>query len=70
MAETTPGSNQMMTIEEIAAYLQLHPLTVRHLAREGELPIFKVGRQWRAKRIILDNWMEERSLQNLANPDE
>jgi len=57
----------IMTVDEIAEYLQLHPLTVRHLAREGEIPVFKVGRQWRAKRALLNRWIEERSMQNLAN---
>ena len=55
----------IMTIEELAVYLQLHPLTVRSLARAGELPTFKVGRQWRVKRDMLDQWLEEVSMQNL-----
>ncbi|MBC7225522.1 MAG: response regulator, partial [Anaerolineae bacterium] len=38
---------EIMTIEEVARYLSLHELTVRRLAREGEIPAFKVGRQWR-----------------------
>ena len=55
----------IMTIEELAVYLQLHPLTVRSLARAGELPTFKVGRQWRVKRDMLDGWLEELSMKNL-----
>jgi excisionase family DNA binding protein len=51
----------MMTISEVAKYLKLHELTVRRLAREGELPAFKVGRQWRIKRDLLENWIQERS---------
>ena len=51
----------MLTIAEVAKYLKLHELTVRRLAREGELPAFKVGRQWRIKRNLLENWIAERS---------
>lgn len=51
----------MLTISEVATYLKLHELTVRRLAREGELPAFKVGRQWRIKRNLLEAWIEERS---------
>ena len=58
--ETAP----MMDIEEVAEYLQLHPLTVRRLARDGEIPAFKVGRQWRIKRDLLDRWIADRSAQN------
>ena len=51
----------MLTIAEVAKYLKLHELTVRRLAREGELPAFKVGRQWRIKRDLLEEWIAERS---------
>jgi len=51
----------MLTIAEVAKYLKLHELTVRRLAREGELPAFKVGRQWRIKRDLLESWIEQRS---------
>lgn len=55
----------IMTIEELAAHLQLHQLTVRRLARSGEIPAFKVGRQWRIKRALLDAWLEQESMKNL-----
>ncbi len=51
--------DQIMTIEQVARYLSLHELTVRRLAREGEIPAFKVGRQWRVKKALLDRWIEK-----------
>ena len=56
----------IMTIDEVAEYLNLHPLTVRRLARDGEIPAFKIGRQWRVKRAILDRWLAEESTKNVA----
>jgi excisionase family DNA binding protein len=56
----------MMSIEETAEYLQLHPLTVRRLARDGEIPALKIGRQWRIKRELLDDFMTKRSLKNVS----
>ncbi len=50
--------DQIMTIGQVARYLSLHELTVRRLAREGEIPAFKVGRQWRVKKALLDRWIE------------
>lgn len=50
--------SEIMTIEQVARYLSLHELTVRRLARNGEIPAFKVGRQWRIKRELLDSWIE------------
>jgi excisionase family DNA binding protein len=52
----------IMTVEEAAEYLQLDPLTIRRLAREGAIPACKLGRQWRLKRDLLNRWLEtERS---------
>lgn len=65
MAEQTHKQVPLMTIDEVAEYLNLHPLTVRRLAREGEIPAFKVGRQWRVKRELLEHWLEESSMRNV-----
>lgn len=58
-------TSSIMTIEEVAEYLQLHPLTVRSLARSGAIPAFKVGRQWRIKRDVLVQWLNDRAMQNV-----
>ena len=54
----------IMIIDEVAEYLHLHPLTVRRLARDGEIPAVKVGRQWRIKRELLDRWIADPSARN------
>ncbi len=61
-------SNPIMTTDEVSVYLNLHPLTVRRLARDGEIPAMKIGRQWRFKRDLLDRWLEEQSLKNVVAP--
>ena len=68
MTENTSGKDLpvMLTISEVAEYLKLHELTVRRLAREGELPAFKVGRQWRIQRAKLQDWIDARSGQGAA----
>lgn len=58
IAKPFKDPDQIMTIEQVARYLSLHELTVRRLAREGEIPAFKVGRQWRVKKALLDRWIE------------
>ncbi len=54
-------ADTVMTVDEVAEYLSLHPLTVRVLARAGKIPAFKVGKQWRVKRELLARWIEEQS---------
>lgn len=46
------------TVEEIAKALRLHPYTVRRLSREGRIPAFKFGGQWRFKKEEIDKWIK------------
>ena len=61
--------SHIMTVEEVARYLSLHELTVRRLAREGEIPAFKIGRQWRVRKDLLDRWIERETMRNIGEGD-
>lgn len=41
------GAPTVMTVAQVAKALRLHELTIRQLARDGEMPAFKVGILWR-----------------------
>ncbi len=41
-----------------AEILQIHEETLRRLAREGQVPAFKVGGGWRFSRVALRKWIE------------
>jgi len=47
------------TVEEIAEALKLHPYTIRRLCREGEIPAFKVGGQWRFDIMEIERWRKK-----------
>lgn len=47
---------ETFTVEELAKYLKLHEFTVRRLAREGKIPSFKAGGQWRFRKDQIDVW--------------
>ena len=55
--EKSLAPSLMMTLEEVAKYLRLHRTTVYRLAREGVIPGFKVGSQWRFSKDRVDRWM-------------
>ncbi len=57
--------NSLMTVREAADYLKLNYMTVYRLAQRGRLPAIKVGRNWRFKKEILDDWLvrEARTLE-------
>ena len=52
----------IMTVRELADFLQLHPLmqlqasTIYRLLRQGALPAFKIGTDWRFSREAIDRW--------------
>jgi excisionase family DNA binding protein len=43
-----------MTVNDVAAYLQISSENVRKMARKGELPAKKLGRVWRFRRRDID----------------
>jgi excisionase family DNA binding protein len=50
---------QLLTLEQVAEYLNVDKFTVYRLLAEKELPAFKVGNQWRFKRKLLENWLKK-----------
>ena len=50
--------DEIMTLEEVARYLKLTPQTVYKWAQEGKIPGAKLGKEWRFRRRILDEWID------------
>ena len=50
---------EIMTIEQVAAYLQLHPQVVYRHVRAGTLPASRIGRTIRFKKTVLDAFLEK-----------
>ncbi len=48
--------NEIMTVQEVAEYLRLNEMTIYKLAQEGKLPALKIGRSWRFKKGLIDEW--------------
>ena len=47
----------VMSIDQLAAYLQLPKSTLYKLVQEGKVPGRKLGRQWRFHRSAVDAWL-------------
>jgi len=50
---------ELMTVEEVAAYLKIHPEVVRRWLREKRLLGIKVGKEWRIAKEDLDKYLED-----------
>ncbi len=47
----------IMTVREVADYLRMHEMTIYRMARQGEIPAYKVGKRWRFHRSRLEDWL-------------
>jgi excisionase family DNA binding protein/PAS domain S-box-containing protein len=48
---------RLLTIKELAAYLQVNQTTIYRLVRRSEIPAFKVGGDWRFNTESIDAWL-------------
>lgn len=60
-------NKEILTAKEVAVYLNIHPLTVHKYAREGKIPAFKIGTDWRFHKKHLERWIQEKSAYNLQH---
>lgn len=61
-----PGSTQNMkedlkvlTVHEVAEYLRMSEAKVYRLVKEGRLPVVRIGKTWRFRKDLLDNWLSQ-----------
>ncbi len=47
-----------MTIDDLAAYIQLPKSSLYKLAQEGKVPGQKVGKHWRFHKDAIDDWLK------------
>jgi excisionase family DNA binding protein len=50
-------STDIMTVRDVALYLRLSEAMVYKLAREGHVPALRVGRSWRFRKNLIDDWI-------------
>lgn len=51
----------VLTVSEVAEYLNLSDKTVLKMIRNREIPCARVGNQWRFVRQLLDDWLLEKT---------
>ncbi len=56
--------DEVMTVEEIAKQLRVHPRTVRNWIASGELAAIDIGRGYRITKRDFDAFVEKRKKRN------
>jgi excisionase family DNA binding protein len=55
-----PNQTETLNAREAADFLHAHVETIRRLARKGEIPSFKIGKDWRFLKENLIKWTQSK----------
>ena len=58
---------EILTVKQLADYLQMDEHTIYRLAKSGKIPAMKIGAEWRFKKNLIDKWIESKSLNNIKS---
>ena len=57
------NTNEVMTIDELAAYVKVSKSTLYKLVQNGKVPGQKIGKHWRFRREAIDRWLDAESVE-------
>lgn len=55
------ANSAIMTVKDVAEYLRMSEAKVYRLVKDGVLPVVRIGKTWRFRKDLLDDWLEESS---------
>ncbi len=55
-------NKEIMTIKDLAEYLQISIPYIRILLRDKDIPASKIGKVWRFNKGVIDKWMENKNV--------
>ncbi len=58
----TAVDGEVLTAKEVCALLRIHPSTLYKLTKQGRIPSFRSGNDWRFRRELIERWMAEKSI--------
>lgn len=54
-------ADQVMTVNELAQHLRVHPSTIYRMLKKHEIPSFRVGSDWRFLKSSIQTWMDSQT---------
>ena len=55
----------IMTVHDVAHYLRLSEATIYQMAQEGIVPAIRIGKSWRFKKELIDEWIRRKTVVSL-----
>ena len=53
--------HEVLTVKEVGEILQVNPSTVYKLVKEGRIPAFRIGTEWRFRKEGIVRWILEQT---------
>jgi len=60
---------RILTVTDLSEYLQIHRTTIYRMLKEGRLPAFRVGSDWRFSLEAIEQWQREQMNAGVQNPE-
>jgi excisionase family DNA binding protein len=51
------AEEDLLSVDDVAGYLEVSKATIYHWCRQGRLPCLKIGKSWRIRRAALENFL-------------
>jgi PTS system nitrogen regulatory IIA component len=55
--------DQLMSVKDLAEYLNINISTVYMWSQQGQIPAMKVGKMWRYRRSEIEDWLNQQRTQ-------
>lgn len=62
--------NTIMTVQDVAKYLRLSQAKVYRLAQAGEIPAMRIGKSWRFRKDLIDEWFRQSVYESSESSEE
>ena len=56
------NDHEVLTLKELCELLRVHRSTAYRLLREGKIPSFRIGSDWRFRKDVITRWLAEKSM--------
>jgi excisionase family DNA binding protein len=53
--------HEILTVKEVCGILQIDRSTLYRLLRQGKIPSFKIGKDWRFRSDVIERWIAEQT---------
>ena len=54
--------HEILTVKEVSELLKIHEDTVYKMVKEGRIPAFKIGSDWRFQKDQIVHWIAEQTI--------